>query len=152
MPAPELPGSDLDFVRWDEAAMATGIASIDEQHKELFRHINELHRATLSGASLDDIRKVLHFLGRYVATHFQHEESVMDEVKCPLRMENRRAHARFLTEYRRLQSEFSDECDPDEVAVEIKKMTTRWLTTHICRIDVALRPEPVESSAIPGAL
>jgi hemerythrin len=142
-PAPEPPQSDSDFVRWEGDIMATGIASIDEQHRELIRQVNELHRATLSGVSLDDIRKILSFLGRYVATHFQHEEGIMEEHKCPQRMENRLAHAKFLSDYRRLQHEFSDDCDPDEVAVRIKVMTGRWLTAHICRIDVALRAEEV---------
>ena len=145
--APGTPESDSDFVRWEPDIMSTGVASIDEQHKELIRQINELHRATLSGVALDDIRKILGFLGRYVATHFHYEEGIMDAHKCPLRVENRRAHARFLSEFRRLQQEFSEDCDPDEVAVEIKRMTGQWLTAHICHIDVALRPEVVEPNA-----
>lgn len=127
--------------------MTTGIESVDQQHRELIHQINELHRATLAGATLDDIQKILRFLGRYAAMHFQHEEGIMDELKCPLRVDNRRAHARFLQEFRRLQQEFTAECDPDEVAVEIKKMTAHWLTSHICRIDVALRPEAVETDS-----
>jgi hemerythrin len=139
----------MDFIRWDGDLMATGIASIDEQHKELIKHLNELHQATLSGVSLDDIRKILNFLGRYAAMHFQHEEGLMDERACPIRLQNRRAHSEFLRIFRGLVAKFSEECDPDEVAVEIKRMSAMWLSAHICKIDVALRqppPEPVAES------
>ncbi len=142
----------MEFIRWEEATMKTGVATVDEQHRELIHKLNELHQATLSGAQLDDIRKILNFLGRFCATHFQHEEKCMEERKCPLKKENRMAHAKFLNSYRELSAKFSGDCDPDEIAVDIKRMAAQWLQTHICHVDVALRdcpppaPNPVKKT------
>ena len=70
----------------------------------------------------------------------------METRQCPVRRENRLAHARFLREYQELASNYSLEDDPDQVATEIENMVARWLTTHICRIDVALRESPPPSA------
>ena len=142
-PAPDpVETSDLDFIRWDEARMTTGVASIDEQHMELICHLNELHRAHLAGLQPDDIKKILKFLGRYAESHFRHEEGIMEERLCPQRKENRLAHAKFLFAYQELVSNFSIEEDPDQIAEEIKNMAARWLVGHICRVDAGLRDCP----------
>lgn len=128
-----------DFVRWDEERMATGIPSIDAQHKELIARLNALHRAHVLGSDMDEVKRMLKFLGEYADTHFQHEEALMEERRCPNRGENRSAHARFLHEYREMVSLYSLDPDTDQMEAEIKSMVARWLTTHICRVDLALR-------------
>lgn len=128
-----------DFVRWDEARMATGIATIDAQHQELINRLNALHRAHVLATESDEIKKMLKFLGEYANSHFQHEEQLMEERKCPQRAENRSAHARFLFEYREMVSMYSLDPDTDQMEAEIKSMVARWLTTHICRVDIGLR-------------
>lgn len=135
-------GEGLTFIHWDEEAMATGIASVDAQHKELMEHLNELYRAHRAGVEPDDLRKIMRFLGTYAETHFKHEESIMDERQCPLRRENRLAHAKFLREYEELVGRYSLEDDTDLIATEIEHMIGRWLSGHICRIDVSLRNCP----------
>lgn len=122
--------------------MGTGVESVDEEHRQLIGKLNELYRAHQAGASVDDISKMLRFLGRYAETHFRHEEEIMEHRKCPLWRENRSAHARFLREYQELASAFSIEDDTDQMATDIENMVARWLSTHICKIDVALRDSP----------
>jgi hemerythrin len=143
---PQRPGSaeGLEFIQWNEEAMGTGIPSVDAQHQELIRHLNELYRAHRAGVEPEDVKKILKFLTGYAETHFRHEETIMEERKCPLRRENRLAHARFLREYEELVSMYSVDDDTDLLVTEIEHMAGRWLSTHICRVDVALRdcPEP----------
>jgi hemerythrin-like metal-binding protein len=142
-------GSELEFIRWDEAQMATGVPSIDQQHQDLIRNLNELHRAYLVGASRDDIKKILLFLGRYAETHFKHEEGLMEEYQCPLRALNRNEHAQFLNAYHRLVADFSLEGDPEQMAKEIKNMAARWLSSHICRVDISLRDASIGACGAP---
>jgi len=132
------------LIQWNGEIMTTGIASIDEQHRGLIDKINELHQVHQMGATVDDIRAVLRFLGDFTQKHFQHEEALMEVHKCPLRQENRLAHARFLREYQELVANFSLEEDTDQTATEIERMVARWLSTHICRIDITLRDAPKE--------
>jgi len=151
--APEAPGAGgLEFIVWDEDRMGTGVASIDEQHKELFRHLNELYRAHRAGLNRRDLDKILRFFSHYAETHFHHEEEVMEERQCPLRHENRLAHAKFLRDYQQLVEDFSTDEDADQIATEIEKMAGQWLSTHICRVDAALRdcPAIVPKAGDPG--
>lgn len=128
-----------EFLRWNDALMATGIESIDLQHRELINRLNALHRAHVLGSEMDEVKKMLKFLGDYALSHFAHEEALMEERKCPKRGENRSAHARFLQEFQELVSLYSLDPDTDQMEAEIKSMVARWLTTHICRVDIALR-------------
>lgn len=125
-----------ELVKWDPETMRTGVASIDGQHQELIAKINELYRVHQMGATTDHIKAILNYLGHFAETHFQHEEALMEEFKCPTRQANCSAHARFLQDYRQLVSNFSIEQDPDQTASEIERMAARWLAAHICRIDV----------------
>ena len=74
----------------------------------------------------------------------------MEELRCPVRAENRVAHAAFLREFRALASHFSLDGDPDEIAVKIKKMAAHWLSSHICRVDLKLR-DSTDCVSAPGS-
>jgi hemerythrin-like metal-binding protein len=132
------------LIRWDEEDMRTGIPAIDEEHRELIRKINELYRIHQTGATIDDIAAVLRFLNRFVQSHFKHEEELMDKRKCSARMLNRMEHAHFLQEFQELVASFTLDLDTDQAASKIERMTARWLTGHICRVDVCLREPPKE--------
>lgn len=138
------PGKVPELIRWDDERMTTGITEIDAQHRELIAKINELYRVHQIGATADDIRHILKFLGEFVKQHFQFEEGLMEARKCPMRQTNCSAHARFLQEYQELVSVFSLEQDVDETASEIERMAARWLASHICRVDIGLREPPQE--------
>jgi len=138
------PAKAPELIKWDAPAMTTGVASIDEQHQELIAKINELYRIHLAGATVDDIKPVLKFLGDYAKKHFQFEEELMEKTKCPMHHTNCLAHARFLKDYQELVTNFSLDQDADQTATEIERMAARWLSAHICRVDVALREIPKE--------
>lgn len=133
-----------ELIKWDDAAMTTGIAVIDEQHRELIAKINELYRVHQSGATTDDIKAILKFLGEFVKTHFEYEEGLMEKFNCPVKQTNCMAHARFLQDYQELVSNFSLDQDADQAASDIERMAARWLSSHICRVDIALRDLPKE--------
>lgn len=138
------------LINWDDETMSTGVATIDEQHRELIGKINELYRVHLAGATVDDIMSILKYLGNYAKKHFQYEEDLMEKVKCPIRLTNCLAHARFLQDYQELVSGFAIDEDADRTASQIEKMAARWLASHICRVDIALREPPKEDGATPA--
>ena len=127
------------IIGWDEAKMTTGVHSIDEQHQELIRRINDLHAACLLGTAREELMEQLDFLGKYATNHFAHEEGVMNEHRCPLRGQNKAAHVKFLHDYQRLVELVNKNGASTKVAIELKKMLADWLTGHICRIDTSLR-------------
>jgi len=127
-----------ELVKWDDS-FTTGVPKLDVQHRELIDKINELYRIHQAGATMDDIKRVLKFLGEFAKKHFTYEEGLMEELKCPMRGANCIAHARFLHDYQELLSNFSIEQDADQTASEIERMAARWLVSHICKVDASLR-------------
>ena len=70
------------ILNWTED-IAVGVELIDEQHRNLFEHLNNFVDAIDNGAGTDEIEKVVGFLDKYVIEHFDTEEMMMKEVSCP---------------------------------------------------------------------
>ena len=138
-----------DLVQWDEAQMTTGVDSIDEQHQELIKMINELHRACLAGAGKEELRRMMSFLAVYVQTHFKHEEGLMDQHRCPSKGANKAAHMRFLQTFGELNQNFEAHGPTTSMLLDLRTLVGDWLKTHICSVDTKLRQCP---SALSGRL
>jgi len=138
-------------IHWDEALMATGVASVDREHRELIRLINELHASCLRGTAKENLMQQLDFLGKYAQNHFGDEERVMDQHHCPAAGKNKAAHAKFLKDYQQLVAMAQSDGATSNLVIQLKQMLADWLATHICKIDANLRgchpPEPYQTSA-----
>jgi hemerythrin-like metal-binding protein len=127
------------MINWDEGTMATGVDLVDSQHQVLIRHINEFHAACLAGTAKEQLLEMLSFLGNYAKSHFQQEEGIMQQHRCPVRGKNKAAHARFLKDYGTLVQIVEQEGASTTVVIKLKEMLGNWLTNHICTIDTHLR-------------
>jgi hemerythrin-like metal-binding protein len=138
------------IIRWNEELMSTGVASVDEEHQELIRLINDLHAACLRGTATENVMSQLDFLGKYATTHFGHEEKIMAEHRCPAAGRNQAAHAKFLQDYQKLVSLAKTGGASSRLALQLKQLLADWLTSHICKIDTSLRecspPAPYRTS------
>lgn len=110
------------------ATYETGIPSVDEQHKELFRQVETLldqSKADRAGATLD-------FLAQYVVKHFSHEEMMQAKTRYPKAADHKKMHTDLIATYKQLRKEFDD--NPAKVNLHIMKITrilTQWLQEHI---------------------
>ena len=68
----------MALIEWDPQ-YSVGIPAIDDQHKGLFKLLNDLHDAMKSGKGRDILGKTLNDLINYTVTHFQHEEMLFDK-------------------------------------------------------------------------
>lgn len=127
------------LLSWDEARMATGVESVDAQHRELIDRINELHAACLAGTARDELMKLLGFIGNYAQAHFREEEDIMARHRCPSRGANKAAHARFLQDYEALSAIVQREGASTTAVLRLKEMLGHWLQNHICSVDLKLR-------------
>jgi hemerythrin-like metal-binding protein len=136
-----------DLIQWNESRMATGVGSIDDQHRELIKMINKLHRACLEGAGKEELRGMMGFLGEYVGTHFRHEEQLMEQHRCPSRNANRTAHRKFLENFAHLNQQFEAHGPTTSLLLDLRSLVGDWLTTHICSVDTKLRQCPSARSS-----
>ena len=133
------PGSsNPNIIVWNEA-MATGVAEIDAQHRELILHFNRLVVAIAEGKGREETGEILDFLQFYAEWHFGREERCMDEYQCPVAATNRQAHGAFLRAFKRLYDlYYQSNVDPRLISDTLKELEI-WIVSHIIKVDTHLR-------------
>ena len=120
------------------SALSTGVRVIDEQHKQLFSHVNKLHEAMSQGKGKEEIGQILDFLGQYAAKHFSAEEREMQSRNCPTAEQNKQAHREFMLKFSELRNQFDRNGSQTTLVLEIHRTLSRWLVEHISKIDTKL--------------
>jgi hemerythrin len=129
----------MPTIQWDQS-MATGVDSVDAQHKQLIAWLNDLLASISQGRARSEIQGLLDQLGTYSATHFGHEEECMARYKCPAAEQNILAHKDFVVTLAALTDEFDRDGATAHLVVRVEVEMLRWLTTHIKRTDTQLLP------------
>jgi len=124
-------------ITWNES-LSTGVAAVDNQHKELIRQLNALHGAMSRGEGREEITKILDFLGDYVVRHFADEEREMARLACPAAAENKRAHAQFIAMFKDLRGRHEATGASTTLLLKINEALSAWLVEHIKKIDTQL--------------
>lgn len=134
---PTMTTGKRDLVSWTPA-LATGIGSIDTQHKKLVALINELNRAMQDRLSDDFLLEVLGRLSDYVVEHFDHEERLFDQHAYPRSQEHKNIHSTFVEKV----ADFGQELKEGKVTVsmDVMKFLKDWLVRHIQGEDMKYVP------------
>lgn len=123
---------------WNES-FRIGLPTIDKQHQELIRQVQELHEAMKQGKARDHIGKMLQFLASYTQQHFADEERAMEQYQCPAAEANKAAHRQLLAKLGELRAEWDCQKTGATVSTEIYRTLSTWLVAHIQGIDLQLR-------------
>lgn len=117
-----------ELISWSDKLSVT-IDSVDEQHKELVRMVNELNAAMGVGQADAVIGEILKDLISYTTTHFAHEEKLM-------RTHNYQGYEKHQMEHADLVDKVSDlnkklETGKSRINIEVMMFLKKWLTSHI---------------------
>ena len=115
----------------------TGIEMIDEEHKELFRIINEIQSILTdeySTDNYDDIIRLLEELRSYTKSHFKDEEEYMESIQYKGLEAQKVAHEMFIS---RLDAIDLNEIDAhqEDTLEKLMAFLTEWLVNHILHMD-----------------
>ncbi|MCG0274860.1 MAG: bacteriohemerythrin [Thermosediminibacteraceae bacterium] len=124
-------------ITWTED-LSTGIAMIDEQHKELFKRVNDLMSACAKGKGKEEIVKVMEFLKEYVVMHFGAEEKCMQETGFPDYKAHKKQHDGFVEEFKQFKNKMEQSGPSVDLVVKINHFLVDWLINHIKKKDKAL--------------
>ena len=80
------------LMEWDDR-LSVGVASIDDQHKQLIKLVNTLYQALQNGQGNEVLCQTYADLVDYTLTHFSHEEAMMREAGYPGAVDHCRQHA-----------------------------------------------------------
>lgn len=115
----------------------TGIALIDNEHRELFRIIGEVHRVITDEFipdKYDEIVFLLEEMKRYTIFHFSDEEKYMESIQYEGLAAQKRAHDAFIARLEGMDLEHVDE-HQQETLEELMDFLTEWLINHILNSD-----------------
>ncbi|MDR2893453.1 MAG: hemerythrin family protein [Deltaproteobacteria bacterium] len=110
------------------ASYETGVPLMDNQHKELFKHMDALTDKSKSGQILQS----LEYLSQYIDKHFREEQDLHASCKYPQRDAHKKLHVEFVAAYRKLRSEFENSPGKEAImSMRINRNAVEWLKNHI---------------------
>jgi hemerythrin len=118
----------MTYAVWDES-LETGNALVDDQHKQLFALINELHDSIIEGDALETQQSVLARLMDYSEQHFQAEEGLMGSVGYPGLIAQQEMHREFTFKTTEMVEESRG--DQPVLPITLAVFLSDWLTHHI---------------------
>ncbi len=117
---------------------AINMTTIDQQHEELFRKLNELLDATWDGQGKEHVKGSLKFLADYVVFHFRTEEDFMLKTAYPDYHHHKTIHDQFVKSV----SDFIKVYEKGEVTTEMLVAVIsdlgKWTRDHVRDADQAL--------------
>lgn len=126
----------MALLSWNDQYLI-GQSTIDEEHKTLFRLINDFHSYWLEKRDRKDIARVLNQLIQYGELHFQDEERIMAQEGYPGLESHRQIHEKLIDEIFKLNEELADQSRLLER--DMTKFLKQWLVDHIVHSDYEFR-------------
>jgi hemerythrin len=111
--------------------LLTGIADIDEQHKELFRRLNALSDACTQQQGRKEIARYVDFLMEYVAYHFTAEEREMTTHRYPGLADHENEHEEFKKQINALSRDLRVSGASHELIQVALWTSAEWLANHV---------------------
>jgi hemerythrin len=118
--------------------MAVGIETIDSQHRELFKRINELLKAIKEHRCRSEIDGTIKFLDDYAVFHFGEEERRMAEAAYPGLAEHQQQHTIYMNNLAEVKEEAAKpriQGASYELSVTVNQIIVDWIVDHIMKVD-----------------
>lgn len=114
------------------------VSAIDEQHKQLFRSIQELHQAMIEGKSKEKLGVVLEDLLKYTKNHFAVEEKAMVATAYPQYLAHKKEHDEFTKKIMDTVQDFQS--GAIGISINLMDFLSQWLISHIQKVDQQYSP------------
>lgn len=114
--------------------MSTGEDGIDDQHKELFRYLNDIGEAVRGKKDSEEIAKILQDAADYTKKHFDFEEALVAKHNCPMQDVNKKAHEQYKKTFSQMIEDYKKEASL-AIGIKAHRELTNWLFDHIIKID-----------------
>lgn len=121
---------------WNDNLL-TGVASIDNQHREIFDRIEKTLAAGMRGQGKNEIEETLNFLGDYVMTHFGDEERLQRESGYTDAAKHKFQHDVFISNFKKLYKDYDEHGATLNITLQVNKVIVDWLVQHINTHDLA---------------
>jgi methyl-accepting chemotaxis protein/hemerythrin len=124
-------------LEWD-ASFATGVERFDNEHRILFRMVNELHDAMQQKRSREAIGKILNGLADYTVNHFAGEEQSFSQSGYPEEQQHKQLHKKLVDQVVELLAKFN--AGETLLTQDVISFLQDWLVNHIKGVDKRYGP------------
>lgn len=118
--------------------LLTGVAVIDEQHKELFARIENLLDACNQGKGKAEVANTVDFLAEYIKIHFRDEEEIQRNSGYPEYEAHKAMHDQWVREVAELREQLATDGPTLRLVLKVNRTVVDWLTQHILKVDKRL--------------
>jgi len=122
----------MSYFEWKDS-FSVGIASIDEEHKQIIGFINRLHTAGADAQNYKEMWNILGGLIEYTMTHFAHEEKLMKDHGYPDLAAHRESHDDLFVKVNEYKTRLKTE--KEGIYGEMMEFLKDWLSIHILNTD-----------------
>lgn len=119
--------------------MLIGDSRIDEQHRHLFKLLDDLTLSTDDQDNRARAEAAITTLHEYVTKHLRDEEALLRAVRYKDYAAHCAAHREFEATLEDLTGRIADR-PPSVVLNEIEQFVSVWLTDHIATVDMRYKP------------
>ncbi|MBI4797186.1 MAG: hemerythrin family protein [Desulfarculus sp.] len=127
----------MAYIEW-QPEFSVGIPSIDQQHQQLVKMINELYTAMHGGQGQAALGKVLNGLAQYCVSHFANEERLMTQHGYPDLAAHKEIHAKMTAKVNGLMQDLKS--GKAQMSLSVATFLKDWLTKHIQQTDMKYSP------------
>jgi hemerythrin-like metal-binding protein len=126
----------VEYIAWCDSEFSVGIPIIDEQHKKIFKLINELFNSMKLGKSEQIVSTILEELVEYTKYHFQAEEGYLIQCNYPEFSNHKQLHTKLIDEVKAIQQQvIVTTTSKANYTVDILDLLKNWLMNHIKKMD-----------------
>ncbi len=118
----------MALVEWNDSYLVN-IKNIDNQHKQLFDLLNQLHDSMMMGQGQEGMGIVLNSLVSYTASHFSEEERLFKLYDYPDYERHVKEHEEFVQQVLDFQNKFTSGNAP--MTIKILSFLRDWIQNHI---------------------
>ena len=126
----------MTILSWNDQYLI-GNSTIDEQHKMLFKLINDFHSQWNQVHEPKEIAHLLNQLIQYCEHHFATEESIMQKEGYPKLAQHHNDHEKLASSIFSLNEEYAER--HELASADVQKFVKHWLVDHIVNADYAFR-------------
>lgn len=120
-------------IKWSDK-FKSGVAKLDNQHKELIELINKLQRRIIKGGGKEEIGKVIESIYEHKSNHFAEEERLMLDHNYPQYEQHAKEHGEMLDKLSKLKEDLA--AGNNMATVELTGFLSDWLVNHISGMDL----------------
>ncbi len=123
----------MNIIEWDANKHAVNILSFDDDHKKIFKLLNDLFDKMSSGHGAEIISSLLKELKEYGVKHFKAEEELMEKYFYPETDIHKKEHNDFKEKVNSLSARF--DAGDKLLTVESFFFLKDWVNKHVMDTD-----------------